>query len=676
MRAWFFLFFTTLCFFTAQASVPAHKKYNSAPLIELYTAGHLADVLHQLKNSQLKFATVKNLKINAAQSTLFKEFLPEINQLLNISLLDSTLLSFIKECQDPSVDDSWPSLRKELASRLSLYCHQRFLSDFFHGKNLTAMDSLRYDHLRKWMVFYLKGEAHPQFLSLLKRLTRDSAIQREISFLVTEQSISNKIYPSEDVLAYIDVDRNLDLHVRRMAQNEVSGKKYFSDEFWRLGSKLSDTIDEGNKDGVLDLVSQLEHFYTENKDFIETEAAWKTFLFCGRKLLMKDYDDQAFNLLSFATETGVEDQKQEALFYQLIGYLLNNNPEKALAFIERNQLQKNFDKLSSKLKYWVAYTYQKNNKEKIAEENLQKLVQADPLTFYSIIGIKNLMKSGAKTASSTTQGQFAEQVNVKLVPIDAFNSAAQNNFARLAIWAEKQLETLAAFEIQDLQNLNIKKAQINDKLYSAQDVSRSIYFYMIKMLAERKRYLLTFKVASAALEQGAIKADKTLLTILFPTELLPTVKRYSKLDPYLMMALIRQESAFNPDATSSVGARGLMQLMPATAKKFRRGANKKNLATPSVNIEAGSRYFAYLLKMFDGNLVMALAGYNAGENRVKEWRKTIFTSDDPLLMIEAIPYKETRDYVKLIYRNLFYYKLLFDQLDTTSIEQSFKVSLQ
>ena len=668
------IFIWVILSFSAEASIASTPKSGETSLNDLYAAGYFADALGQLKTGQLKFATIKNLKLSANQSPIFKEFLPEINQLLEISLLDTTILSFIKECHDINSDESWPELRKELAERMNLYCHQKFLTDYFAGKTLTAMEGLRYDHLRKWMVYYLRGEAKTSFLSVLKRLQPDSSIHREVSFLITEQAIANKLYPSEEVLNFIDVDRNLNLHVRRMSQNDLAGKKYFSEEFIRLGNTVTDALDNNNKDETLDLINQLEQFYTENKEFIDIEPAWKTFLSTGRKLLLKNYDEQAFNLLSFASETGEADKNQEAIFYQLIGHRLNGSNDKALAFVERNQLLKDFDKLPSKLKFWTADTLLVSNKKNESQKYFFRLVQSSPLTFYSIMGIKSLIKMTNKSYAEILFENAKDQSNIRLIPIIKFPKSAQNNYARLNIWAKKGLENLALLEIEDLQKLNIQLAQIDNKIFTAADFEHSLFDHIISILADNKRYLLTFKIAATALEQGALLADKNLLSKLFPTELLPTVRRNSKLDPFLIMALIRQESAFNPEATSPVGARGLMQLLPKTAKRFNRGTNKKNLGIPALNIEVGSKYFKYLLKMFDGNLVFALAAYNAGEGRVKGWKKTIFQSENPLLLIESIPYTETRNYVKHIYRNLFYYKLLFDQIDTSSVEQSFKVS--
>ena len=132
------------------------------------------------------------------------------------------------------------------------------------------------------------------------------------------------------------------------------------------------------------------------------------------------------------------------------------------------------------------------------------------------------------------------------------------------------------------------------------------------------------------------------------------------LDPWLAMAVARRESAFNPQARSPVGAMGLMQLMPATARKVAKDANlgrptNQTLQNPDLNIQLGSRYLAELLDEFKGNRVLALAAYNAGPHRVNNW---LGEEDDAVpadVWIESIPFRETRDYVQavLTYRALF-----------------------
>jgi len=103
-------------------------------------------------------------------------------------------------------------------------------------------------------------------------------------------------------------------------------------------------------------------------------------------------------------------------------------------------------------------------------------------------------------------------------------------------------------------------------------------------------------------------------------------------DPNLIIAIMRQESGFKAHAVSYKGATGLMQLMPATARRF----GVTNIYDPAQNIEGGTRYLRFLLDKFNGDVKLALAGYNAGEGAVVNYGYTV------------PPYRETRNYVKAI----------------------------
>lgn len=102
-------------------------------------------------------------------------------------------------------------------------------------------------------------------------------------------------------------------------------------------------------------------------------------------------------------------------------------------------------------------------------------------------------------------------------------------------------------------------------------------------------------------------------------------------DPGLMKAMMHTESAFNPNARSPVGAQGLMQLMPATARRF----NVANAWNPAENIEGSAKYIAWLMKRFNNNVEFAVAGYNAGEGNVDKYKG-------------IPPFKETRNYVQRV----------------------------
>lgn len=138
-----------------------------------------------------------------------------------------------------------------------------------------------------------------------------------------------------------------------------------------------------------------------------------------------------------------------------------------------------------------------------------------------------------------------------------------------------------------------------------------------------------------------------------------------RLDPSLINAIIRQESRFNPTARSYVGATGLMQLMPATAKYiaekkgYARQISKSSLENPAFNMKLGQDYVEYLLtyKGVDGDIMSMLVAYNAGPGNLFKWRKRMGDNNDPLLFIETLPVKETRDYVEHVMANYWVYRL-------------------
>ncbi|PMS37720.1 soluble lytic murein transglycosylase [Trinickia symbiotica] len=137
------------------------------------------------------------------------------------------------------------------------------------------------------------------------------------------------------------------------------------------------------------------------------------------------------------------------------------------------------------------------------------------------------------------------------------------------------------------------------------------------------------------------------------------------LDVEWAYGLIRQESRFIIDARSGVGAGGLMQLMPATArmvaKKIGLGpVTAEQLSDINTNILLGTSYLSMIYNQFDGQPVLATAGYNAGPGRPRQWRAALTRPVDGAIFAETIPFNETRDYVKNVMSNTVYYAALFE----------------
>ncbi len=139
-------------------------------------------------------------------------------------------------------------------------------------------------------------------------------------------------------------------------------------------------------------------------------------------------------------------------------------------------------------------------------------------------------------------------------------------------------------------------------------------------------------------------------------------------DRALIYAVIRQESQFNPRAVSRAGARGVMQLMPGTAQLVARrlgSDDARRWGDPEVNIKLGQYYIAMLLgdPNVGGDLFRLAAAWNGGPGNLDRWQRGVAATDDPLLFIESIPYKETRDFIEKVLANLWIYRDRLGQVD-------------
>ena len=155
----------------------------------------------------------------------------------------------------------------------------------------------------------------------------------------------------------------------------------------------------------------------------------------------------------------------------------------------------------------------------------------------------------------------------------------------------------------------------------------------------------------------------------YKTEVLACAAEF-QLDPALVAAVIYCESGYRPEAVSRVGATGLMQLMPATAKEAAEeigieGYTDSMLTEPAVNIRLGSYYLSEMIAKL-GTETNALSGYNAGPGRTQEWIKTYGTDENGNLLY--IPYPETEKYTERVTKTKQWYRWLYPELKTEQTE--------
>lgn len=161
--------------------------------------------------------------------------------------------------------------------------------------------------------------------------------------------------------------------------------------------------------------------------------------------------------------------------------------------------------------------------------------------------------------------------------------------------------------------------------------------------------------------------SKYILELIYPMPYYNLVEKYASennLDIYLVYSIIKAESGFDKDAVSKKGALGLMQLTPKTAiwlasEMKLQNFSESDIIIPENNIRLGCYYLSTLLKQFDNNMDNALCAYNAGRGNVSKWLLNKEYSRDGKNLYK-IPYKETRDYLKKVYRIFRSYKNLYE----------------
>ena len=275
--------------------------------------------------------------------------------------------------------------------------------------------------------------------------------------------------------------------------------------------------------------------------------------------------------------------------------------------------------------YWTGRAREQAGGGEAAELYNQILSEA-PRSYYGMLAAGRLGRA--------REGGVAGQIALPPEPRDALTD--DSGLARVVLLRRINLIDAAASELEDA----VQGA--------ASDPVR--LYGMAGVYVEAERYHMALRIMRRHFQTLASTGDPTLprafWEMFYPyawrDEMREAAQRRG-IDPYLVAAVVREESSYYPRATSPVGARGLMQLMPATARLM---APSGDLEDPGFNIELGTRFLAGLMREFNDPR-LALAAYNAGPNRVRQWLTTR-RSDDIEAFVEQIPFDETRLYVKKV----------------------------
>lgn len=317
----------------------------------------------------------------------------------------------------------------------------------------------------------------------------------------------------------------------------------------------------------------------------------------------------------------------------------------------KNSLQEITDKLGgesdSKYLYWLAQTHLKLGKDDEYKETLLSLRKKEPLSFYTLLTYHDLKEPIPllKKSSLSDKREFLVE-NLK-------NNLTETEISEI-LWLISLEQNEA---LQSWSKLLERKVMGNYLpillLYSQSGQYQNLLNSILTLTSEQKN-TITYSFPE----------------LLFPKPYFEEVQKNSQLRSIPMSfvySIMRQESAFNPYARSSVDALGLLQLMPNLAKKLSAdepGVNYQNefdLFDPAINIALGTKELKNLLSANQGRFIPSISGYNASPAAYKGWLH-VRNRDNVIEFIEEIPYEETRTYIKLILRNMVFYERIYFQV--------------
>ncbi len=307
---------------------------------------------------------------------------------------------------------------------------------------------------------------------------------------------------------------------------------------------------------------------------------------------------------------------------------------------------------ASQASYWLARAQEHLGQMDPARKRLKKLSQDYPFTYYGQLADIRL----SPTEFSTKQ--WAVLASTEVMNVDTPAHLQQD------IHYQK---------IQELRILRLHKeaAQELEVVFARFGADPKAFPQLVSLASEVGAYdvgiRLSIRHFGATLRKGQLHSSSVAWLGAFPMGYQRVIQSFApkQLDPFLVAGLIREESLYSTRVVSPVGAIGLMQLMPETAKKVGRqmglpdsDSDRKDLDDPNRNIQLGTYYLGQLLNEFQDNIIYSVAAYNAGPQAVKRWIGQ-YGHRDPDEFIELIGYGETRGYVKRVLGSYRIYRTLF-----------------
>ena len=337
------------------------------------------------------------------------------------------------------------------------------------------------------------------------------------------------------------------------------------------------------------------------------------------------------------------------------------DPARAAAMLREHLTRYPDSEHASPAIYFLGRIAESNQDWGAARVYYERLNSLYPNYYYSMLARSRLSQPGANAARSVETSQF-------LTALQLTKPAHPETFVATPLTKERieRARLLATAGLDDF-------AEGELRCGAKTDGQPQLMALELAELATRRdapdqaiRYIKRY--APAYLSMALDTAPDKFWRLAFPLPYRNSIEAYARersLDPYMVAALIRQESEFNPRAVSRANARGLTQVMPGTGRELGRKLKIPKyrtamLFTPDTNVKIGTYYLKALLDQLQGKWEATLASYNAGKSRVTGW--LVATNyHEPAEFIESIPFSETRVYVQSVMRNAEVYRRLYSK---------------
>jgi soluble lytic murein transglycosylase len=311
--------------------------------------------------------------------------------------------------------------------------------------------------------------------------------------------------------------------------------------------------------------------------------------------------------------------------------------------------------------YFLGRLEERKNQLAVARACYDAVIARFPNTYFAVVARNRLKDPGMRAATAdAAMAQYLK--DIKWPPRPEFPSFTPGALA------QKRLDRAQLLELAGLTDFADGELKFGARSDGAQE---NVYAYYLARSASKRgasdqalRYIKAY--APNYLFMPLDQAPASFWQLAFPLPFRTLIDRYSRnqsLDPFLVAALIRQESEFNVRVISYANAYGLMQVLPANGRELARHfgirrMNANQLLTSERNIQLGTYYFHNLLNAYGGQAEIALASYNAGPSRANLWR-TWGPFREPAEFIEAVPFHQTRGYIQIVLRNADVYQHLY-----------------